>query len=160
MAPAFRTDHKKQAGLDAVALADGDEHVVRSALIAPSRRAPSQARRFVEQFLCTTHAQDAESALLLAASEMATQAVLGGQGPCELALGCRGTVATLALTYTTDTVLRDDRIRLADDVAARVVDGVSLASGVDVVAGRQRLWCVIATGFVPLPSGAATSSDR
>jgi len=75
MAPAFRTDHTKRAGLDAVALADGDEHVVTSALIAPSRRAPSQARRFVEQSLCPTHARDAENALLLAASEMATQTV-------------------------------------------------------------------------------------
>jgi len=160
MAPAFRTDHTKRAGLDAVALADGDEHVVTSALIAPSRRAPSQARRFVEQSLCLTHARDAENALLLAASEMATQTVLGGQGPFEIALGCRATVATLALTYTTDSVLRDDRIRLADDVAARVVDGVSLASGVDVVAGRQRLWCVIPTGFVPLPSGVAPGPER
>jgi len=159
MASAFQADHSKQPGLDAATLA-GDEHVTESALIAPSRRAPGQARHFAERVLCPQHAQHAESAVLLATSEMATQAVLGGAGPFEIVVGCRAAVVTVTLTYTGDTLLDDRRIRMADDVAARVVDGVSLASGVDVVAGRQRLWCVIPTGFVPLPSGVAPGPER
>lgn len=155
MAPAFRTDESKQPGLGAAALA-GDEHLAEAALIAPSRRAPGQARHFAERVLCPRHAQHAESAVLLATSEMATQAVLGGEGPFEVVVGCRAAVVTVTLTYTTDVLLGDRRIRMADDVAARIIRAVSRDSGVDVVAGRQRLWCVIPTGCVEVATAASS----
>jgi hypothetical protein len=108
--------------------------------------------------LCPEHAGPAESAVLLATSEMATQAALGGNGPFEIVVGCRASVVTVAVTFTTHTTLRDRRLRLADDVAARIIDAVSRESGADVVAGRQRLWCVIPTGYVEVPAPASRRS--
>ena len=41
---------------------------------------------------------------------------------------------------------------MGDEVAARIIEGISRASGNDVVDGRQRMWCTIPTGFVPVSS--------
>ena len=81
----------------------GGEHISETTVLARSVLAAGQARGFVEDVLCPRHARSALSAVTLAASEMATQAVLGGQGPMTVTLSCHVTSVTLAVTYTTDT---------------------------------------------------------
>lgn len=147
MASHPRTDWNESAGL-----AGSIEHVSETTVLAGSVLAAGRARSFVEEMLCPVHARSALSAVTLAASEMATQAVLGGRGPMTLTLSCQVTSVTLAVTYTTDTATYDVRLRLADEVAAKIIEGISRASGNDVVDGRQRMWCTIPTGFVPMPA--------
>ena len=128
------------------------EHVSETTVLAGSVLAAGRARGFVEKVLCPLHARSALSAVTLAASEMATQAVLGGRGPMTVTLSCQATAVTLSVTYTTDTATYDARLRMADEVAARIIEGISRASGNDVVDGRQRMWCTIPTGFVQVPA--------
>jgi len=119
-------------------------------VLAGSVLAAGQARRFMTRVLCAHHAQAAHSAVTLAASELVTQAVLGGHGPVTVTLTCHVTAVTVAVSYPTDEARYDTRLRLADEVAAMIIEGISRASGRDVVDGQQRMWCTIPTGFVPV----------
>jgi hypothetical protein len=120
-------------------------------VLAGSVLAAGRARQFVGQVLCAHHARATLSAVTLAASEMVTQAVLSGRGPVSVTLTCQVTSVTLSVVDRTDEARYDERLRLADDVSAMIIEGISRASGNDVVEGRQRMWCTIPTGFVPVP---------
>ena len=129
--------------------------VVETAVLSRSVLAAGQAREFVREHLCAEHARPALSAATLAASEMVTEAVLTGDGPITLSLACQATAVTLSVTYPTDGAEHDERLRLVDDVAARIIEGISRASGADVTDGQRRIWCTIPTGYVPVPTSFA-----
>ena len=128
---------------------------VETAVLSRSVLAAGQARGFVAENLCAEHARPALSAATLAASEMVTEAVLTGDGPISLSLTCQTTAVTLAVTFPTDGAEHDERLRLVDDVAARIIEGISRASGADLVEGQRRIWCTIPTGHVPVPTPSA-----
>ena len=126
-----------------------------TAVLPRSVLAAGRARVFVDENLCAEHARSALSAATLAASEMVTEAVLTGDGPITLRLTCQETTVTLSVTFPTDGAEHDERLRLVDDVAARIIEGISRASGADVVEGQRRIWCTIPTGYVPMPASLA-----
>ncbi|HET7356966.1 MAG TPA: hypothetical protein VFJ09_09865 [Nocardioidaceae bacterium] len=123
-----------------------------TAVLPRSVLAAGRARQFVDEHLCAEHARSALSAATLAASEMVTEAVLTGDGEIDLNLSCQATTVTLAVTFPTDGAEHDERLRLVDDVAARIIEGISRGSGAGVVEGRRRIWCTIPTGYVPVPA--------
>ena len=145
------SSHSSQTEYFTPAPAGGLEHTSESTVLAGSVLAAGRARQFAAQVLCPHHARAAVSAVTLAASEMVTQAVLGGRGPVAVTLTCQVTTVTLSVTYRADEVRHDERLRMADDVAAMIIEGISRASGNDVLEGRQRMWCTIPTGFAPVP---------
>ena len=144
------TSHSSRTESLTSATAGGLVHMSECTVLAGSVLAAGQARRFMTRVLCAHHAQAAHSAVTLAASELVTQAVLGGHGPVTVTLTCHVTAVTVAVSYPTDEARYDTRLRLADEVAAMIIEGISRASGRDVVDGQQRMWCTIPTGFVPV----------
>ncbi len=145
--------HQEQTTAAASPGASGTrQHLSESVVLAGSVLAARQARQFAEEVLCPRHAASTLSAVKLAASEMATQAVLGGRGPLTVTLTCQVTAVTFSVTYASEDACYDERLILADEVAALIIQGISRASGNDVVDGRQRVWCTIPTGFVPMPA--------
>jgi len=130
------------------------DETVETAVLSRSVLAAGRGREFVDRNLCADHARSALSAATLAASEMVTEAVLTGDGPIILTLTCQATAVTLSVSYSTDGNQHDERLRLVDDVAARIIEGISRASGNDVADGRRRIWCTIPTGYLPVPASS------
>ena len=132
---------------------DPTEHTKHAALPHTSLEAPSEACRYAKKWVCLQHGANAISAVQLAVNEMVTQAVRSNAGTVLVGVSCRTTVLAVSVIYDEAEALRDDeRLRLADDMAARIIEGVSRAAGIDVVDGKQRLWCTIPTGVPAGPS--------
>lgn len=117
-----------------------------------SLRAPREARRFVEAGICGEHASRALGAVRLAASEFATQAALIGDGPLTIGLNCDLTTVTVWVVFPTSVPVFGAPLALADDVAARVIEGISGDWGTECLRDAERLWCTIPSEFKDLPA--------
>jgi hypothetical protein len=85
--------------------------------------------------------------VLLAASEFATQVVLGGRGPFLLSLQCDTATVTVSVRYRPAAAAANHGSGLAERPSSQIVEGVSRVSGVETEAdGQRRLWCTIPTG--------------
>jgi len=119
--------------------------------VSRSVLAPGEARDFVRTNLCREHAHRALGTVTLAASEFATQAVLGGSGPLELSLDCHQTTVTLSVRYRVSAAVTAHSQHLADELSARIIEGISRVSGAEWVNdSERRLWCTIPTGYISL----------
>ena len=116
-----------------------------------SLQAPRAARRFVEAGICGEHASRSLGAVRLAASEFATQAALIGDGPLTIGLNCDLTTVTLWVVFPTSVPVFGAPLALADDVAARVIEGISGDWGTECLRDAQRLWCTMPTEYTNLP---------
>lgn len=86
----------------------------------------------------------------LAASEFATQAVLGGGGPMLLRLECHQTTVALSVHYLVSEAVAEQRRGLTG-LSSQIIAGISRSSGVDAgKRGERRLWCTIPTGCISL----------
>jgi len=116
--------------------------------------APSAARDFVRANLCYDHASRALGTVTLAASEFATQAVLGGSGPIQISLECNQTTVTLSVRYRLSAAVSMHSRGLADELSSQIIEGISRVSGAETGSdGERRLWCTIPTGFISLATG-------
>ncbi len=115
-----------------------------------STGAPGAAREFVRTHLCREHASRALGTVTLAASEFATQAVLGGGGPMLLRLECHQTTVALSVHYLVSEAVAEQRRGLTG-LSSQIIAGISRSSGVDAgKRGERRLWCTIPTGCISL----------
>lgn len=149
---AFRGDLDRQPRSSGPKADRGSEHCAQAVVLPGSVEAPSLARRFAERWTCRLHGGLALSAVKLAVSEMTTQAVRSGDGPVVVALSCRTGEVAASVTYESDRLHFERRLRLADDVTAWIIEGISRATGTDIADGKQRLWCTIPTGVPALPA--------
>jgi hypothetical protein len=115
-----------------------------------SLQAPYEARRYVEANICAEHASRSLCAVRLAASEFATQAARIGEGPLTVGLNCDLTIVTLWVVFPTSVPVFGAPLALADDVAAWIIEGISLDWGTQSLRDAERLWCTVPTGYVPL----------
>jgi hypothetical protein len=120
--------------------------------------APGAARDFVRENLCYEHASRALGTVTLAASEFATQAVLGGSGPLQICLECNQTTVTLSMRYRLSSAVSMHSRGLADELSSQIIEGISRVSGAEIGSdGERRLWCTIPTGFISLATGPVRS---
>jgi hypothetical protein len=119
--------------------------------VSQSLQAPREARRFVEANICREHAWRAVSPVKLAASEFATQAALIGDGPLTVGLNCDLTTVTVWVVFPTSVPVFGAPLTSFDDVAARVIEGISRDWGAECLREAERLWCTIPTGYVWVP---------
>ena len=124
-----------------------------------SLKAPGAARRFVEASICGEHASRALGAVRLAASEFATQAALIGNGPLTIGLNCDLTTVTVWVVFPTSVPVFGAPLALADDVAARVIEGISCDWGADCLRDAERVWCTIPTAYKNLPAEGRAEVD-
>jgi|SRR5690349_5581615 hypothetical protein len=124
-----------------------------------SLQAPRAARRFVEAGICGEHASRALGAVRLAASEFATQAALIGNGPLTIGLNCDLTTVTVWVVFPTSVPVFGAPLALADDVAARVIEGISGDWGTECLRDAERLWCSIPTAYRNLPAEGRAEVD-
>jgi hypothetical protein len=124
-----------------------------------SLQAPRAARRFVEAGICGEHASRALGAVRLAASEFATQAALIGDGPLTIGLNCDLTTVTVWVVFPTSVPVFGAPLALADDVAARVIEGISGDWGTECLRDAERLWCSIPTAYRNLPAEGRAEVD-
>ena len=122
------------------------------ATVSRSLQAPREARRFVEAGICPEHACRALFAVRLAASELATRAVLVGQGPLTIGLNCDLTTVTVWVVFPSSVPVFGAPLALADDVAARVIESISRDWGVECLRDAERLWCTIPTEYEEPPA--------
>lgn len=129
---------------------DDHSHTARSSL-PRSVLAPGAARDFVRANLCYEHASRALGTVTLAASEFATQAVLGGSGPLTISLECDTTTVTLSVRYRLSAAVSRHSRGLADELSSQIIEGISRVAGAETANdGERRLWCTIPTGYITL----------
>lgn len=153
------TERRRTDGDAAVAGAEPSAHSLRHGLhvgpmwitVSQSLQAPREARRFVEANICREHAWRAVSPVKLAASEFATQAALIGDGPLTVGLNCDLTTVTVWVVFPTSVPVFGAPLTSFDDVAARVIEGISRDWGAECLREAERLWCTIPTGYVWVP---------
>lgn len=153
------TERRRTDGDPAVAGAEPSAHSLSHGLhvgpmritVAQSLQAPREARRFVEAKICREHAWRALSPVKLAASEFATQAALIGDGPLTVGLNCDLTTVTVWVVFPTSVPVFGAPLTSFDDVAARVIEGISRDWGAECLREAERLWCTIPTGYVWVP---------
>jgi hypothetical protein len=95
----------------------------------------------------------------LAASEFATQAALIGNGPLTIGLNCDLTTVTVWVVFPTSVPVFGAPLALADDVAARVIEGISGDWGTECLRDAERLWCSIPTAYRNLPAEGRAEVD-
>ena len=153
------TERRRTDGDAAVAGAEPSAHSLWHGLhvgpmritVSQSLQAPREARRFVEANICREHAWRAVSPVKLAASEFATQAALIGDGPLTVGLNCDLTTVTVWVVFPTSVPVFGAPLTSFDDVAARVIEGISRDWGAECLREAERLWCTIPTGYVWVP---------
>jgi hypothetical protein len=123
-----------------------------------SLRAPAEARAFVGDRICPRHDRVATAAAALVASEVVTHAVVNGEGPITIALECRVTTLTLSVTCAMTGPSQAPRLRLADPIADKIVDGICRSSGTLPTEHGLTMWCTIPTGHLPVRHPAPRES--
>lgn len=118
----------------------------------PSLRAPGQARRFVEERICSEHGALASVAVALAASELVTHAVLHGEGPVTLALECGATSLRLSVACRVPDAAEGPELRLGDAISTMIVHSICRAAGTERTDLGPTMWCTIPTGYLPAPA--------
>ncbi|MGZ4459442.1 MAG: ATP-binding protein [Nocardioidaceae bacterium] len=111
---------------------------------------PQAARRFVREHGCDDHGTLVSDDLELAASELVANAVLHGRPPIALQLSCQTNDVRLAVT--------DAGVMLAEESGhagglgqgLRIVAQLSKAWGTTPIATGKEVWCVLATGTIPM----------
>lgn len=119
--------------------------------LTSSRDSPQAARRFVREHGCTDHGTYVTDALQLATSELVTNAVLYGRAPIGLQLSCQTDDVRLAVTDTG--VMLDEESGQAGGpgMGLRIVSQISKTWGTTPLATGKEVWCVLATGMMPMP---------
>ena len=122
-----------------------------SCALTSSLDSPYAARRFVREQRCADHGTLVTDALQLATSELVTNAVRYGRAPIDLQLSCQTNDVRLAVTDAG--VLLDEQSGRAGGlgIGLRIVSQISKSWGTTPLATGKEVWCVLATGMMPMP---------
>jgi hypothetical protein len=112
--------------------------------------APAEARAHIQRHLCPEHGRDAHTAAQLAATELATCAVLYGKAPIVLELECGVSQLRVALTHRVAGAPVPE-IPIDEDGGLRtaLLARLSRSWGVDPTPDGRLLWCCLPTGITP-----------
>lgn len=113
-----------------------------------SVEAPRQARAVVRDSLCRAHAEAAEAAVELVASELVTESVRHGAPPLELFLHCQ--VSHVAVEVTDGGPWRPLTDDARSDLSWVLVAKIARAWGGEPVPTGRRLWCTVPSGGSPV----------
>jgi anti-sigma regulatory factor (Ser/Thr protein kinase) len=104
--------------------------------------APRQARQFVEGCLNTWGVSEVNDRILLAVSELTTNAVVHGSGPVDVAVDATGTRLRVMVTDRGDgtPTLQPDAPGEPGGWGLRLVDGLTDRWGTDRRHGRTTVW--------------------
>ena len=122
-----------------------------SCVLTSSLDSPHAARRFVREHGCADHGSLVTDALQLATSELVTNAVLYGRAPIGLQVSCQTNEVRLAVSD--EGVMLDEQSGQAGGLGMglRIVSQISKTWGTTPLATGKEVWCVLATGMMPMP---------
>ncbi len=112
-----------------------------------STRSPAIARDFVGRHVCPEHGTAATGALLLATSELVTNAVLHGRAPVTVDLSCGTSEVRLVVRDTGSTLPGSSGA--PGGVGLAIVEKIVRDWGVTPLERGKEIWCRLPTGHVP-----------
>jgi hypothetical protein len=101
----------------------------------------------VRACLCRAHADAAEAAVELVASELVTDSVRRGAPPIDLTVECQVSLVEVIVADRGQWLPRDETVDV--DLSWVLVDKIARAWGIEPAASGRRLWCTVPTGQPP-----------
>lgn len=116
-----------------------------------SLQAPALAREFARLFLCRRHGAGSEDTLVLATSELVTNAVVDGAPPITATISCDGSSIRVSVSDAAPEIRGASSERVAASLA--LVDLVAVEWGADEDGAGRAVWCRLAAiPFLTHPS--------
>ena len=130
------------------------DNIPQTTVSLPAGEAPREARRVVRAALCREHAERADAAVELIASELVTDSVKHGAPPIELTVECQ--VADVLVSVRDGGSWLPSPGLTSQDLSWMLIDKVARSWGVEPVPDGRLLWCRVPSGELP----SADDPDR